>query len=191
MTDVEDMFRKSGALLEGHFVLHSGMHSPVYWEKIRVLQYPQYVTTLCGMIADYFRSVPIDLVAGPTTGGIILAYEVARQLGKRAVYAEAATAAEGGHKVFRRGADLQPGERILVVDDVMTAGGSVSDVIAAVKDRRAQLVGVGVLVDRSDKTPDFGVPLFSCHRTTAVTYAPATCPLCRAGVPLAKPGGVR
>ena len=187
MTDVQDMFRKSGALLEGHFVLHSGMHSPVYWEKIRVLQYPQYVTALCGMIADHFRSFPIDLVAGPTTGGIILAYEVARQLGKRAVYAES----EGDHKVFRRGAVLQPGERILVVDDVMTAGGSVNDVIAAVKERRAELVGVGVLVDRSDKTPDFGVPLFSCHRTTAVTYPPAACPLCKAGVPLAKPGGVR
>jgi len=187
MIDVEDMFRRSGALLEGHFVLHSGRHSPVYWEKIRVLQYPQYVSALCGMIADHFRSFPIDLVAGPTTGGIILAFEVARQLGKRAVYAEN----EGEHKVFRRGAALQPGERILIVDDVMTAGGSVNDVIAAVRERRAELIGVGVLVDRSDKTPDFGVPLFSCHRTTAVTYPPAACPLCKAAVPLTQPGGVR
>ncbi len=187
MIDVQEMFRKSGALLEGHFVLRSGLHSPVYWEKIRVLQHPPYVTALCGMIADHFRSFPIDLVAGPTTGGIILAFEVARQLGKRAVYAES----EGEHKVFRRGAVIQPGERILVVDDVMTAGGSVSDVIAAVREREAELVGVGVLVDRSDDTPDFGVPLFSCHRTTAVTYPANACPLCKAGVPLAKPGGIR
>lgn len=183
--NAEDMFRKSGAILEGHFVLHSGMHSPVYWEKIRVIQHPEYVTPLCGMIADHFRSFPIDLVAGPVTGGIILAFEVARQLGKYAVYAEN----DSNRKVFRRGASINPGDRILIVDDVLTAGGSINDVITAVNERQGKIIGIGILVDRSDTTLDFGVPLFSCLRTTAVTYPPDKCPLCAAGVPLTKPGG--
>jgi orotate phosphoribosyltransferase len=183
--NAEEMFRKSGAVMEGHFLLHSGMHSPVYWEKFRVLQYPEYVSQLCGMIAQHFHSTPIDLVAGPVTGGIILAFEVARQLGKRAIYAEN----EGNKKTFRRGAIINPGDRILIVDDVMTAGGSINDVVTAVNERQGKIVGVGVLVDRSDKTPDFGVPLFSCLRTTAIAYAPDKCPQCAAKVPLTKPGG--
>jgi len=182
----EEMFRKSGAVLEGHFLLHSGLHSRVYWEKFRVLQYPEYVSELCGMIARHFRSTPIDMVAGPATGGMILAFEVARQMGKRAIYAEK----EGDTKNFRRGAVVTPGDKILIVDDVMTAGGSINEVVAAVNERRGKLVGVGVLVDRSDKTPDFGVPLFSCLRTAAVTYAPEKCPLCAAKVPLTRPGGM-
>ena len=181
----EEMFRKSGAVLEGHFLLHSGMHSAVYWEKFRVLQYPEYVSQLCGMIARHFRDVPIDLVAGPATGGMILAFEVARQMGKRAIYAEK----EGDRKNFRRGAAIAPGDRILIVDDVMTAGGSINEVTAAINERQGKLVGVGVLVDRSDVTPDFGVPLYSCLRTTAVAYAPDKCPLCAAGMPLTRPGG--
>jgi orotate phosphoribosyltransferase len=183
--NVEEMFRKSGAVLEGHFLLHSGMHSPVYWEKFKVLQYPEYVTPLCGMIADHFRSYPIDLVAGPVTGGIILAFEVARQLKKRAIYAEN----EGDRKTFRRGAVINPGDRILIVDDVMTAGGSINDVIDAVNKRQGKIIGVGVLVDRSDKSPDFGVPLFSCLRTMAIAYSPDKCPQCATKIPLVKMGG--
>jgi orotate phosphoribosyltransferase len=137
------------------------------------------------MIAQHFRSTSIDLVAGPVTGGIILAFEVARQLGKRAIYAEN----EGNKKTFRRGAIINPGDRILIVDDVMTAGGSINDVVTAVNERQGKIIGVGVLVDRSDKTPDFGVPLFSCLRTTAIAYAPDKCPQCAAKVPLTKPGG--
>lgn len=181
---VENIFRQSGAVMDGHFLLHSGGHSPVYWEKFKVLQYPEYVTQLCSMIADRFRNTPIDLVAGPVTGGIILAFETGRQLGKRAIYAEN----EGSKKAFRRGAVIKPGDRILIVDDVMTAGSSVTDVITAVKERQGNLVGVGVLVDRSEKTPDFGVPLFSCLKTTAITYTPEKCPLCAAKVPLVKLG---
>jgi orotate phosphoribosyltransferase len=156
----------------------------VYWEKFKVLQYPEYVTPLCKMIADYFRATPVDLVAGPLTGGIILAFEVARQLGKRAIYAEN----EGGKKAFRRGAVVNPGDRILIVDDVMTAGGSITDVVNAVNERQGKVVGVGVLVDRSDRTPDFGVPLYSCLKTTAPTYPADKCPLCAAKVPLVKLG---
>ena len=118
----EEMFRKSVAILEGHFLLTSGRHSPVYWEKFRVMQYPHYVQQLCGMIADHYRKESIDLVAGPTTAGIILAFEVARQMGVRAIYAEKA---ENKTFVFKRGAAISPGDKVLVVDDVFTTGGSI------------------------------------------------------------------
>jgi orotate phosphoribosyltransferase len=184
--NIEDMFVKTGAVLQGHFLLTSGRHSPVYWEKFRILQHPDYVTRLCNMIADHFRNQRIDLVAGPTTGGIILAFEVARQLGTRAIYAERA---ETEGRVFRRGQTINPGERVLVVDDVLTAGGSIQDVITAVTALGGNVIGVCVLVERSEKSIDFGAPLFSCLRTVAKTYLPEDCPLCTAQIPLEKPGG--
>jgi len=186
MIDVEDLFVKAGAVLKGHFLLASGLHSPVYWEKFRVMQFPAYTEQLCGMIADHFRDEGIQMVAGPTTGGVILASEVARQLGTRAIYAERA---ESEGRMFRRGQSISPGERVLVVDDVMTAGGSIRDVIDAVIALNGKVVGIGVLVDRARQPVDFGVPLYSCLRTVAETYAPENCPQCAAGEPLIKPGG--
>ncbi len=185
MSDVEDIFVKAGAVLKGHFLLASGLHSPVYWEKFRVLQFPAYTEQLCAMIADHFRGKGIQMVAGPTTGGIILASEVARQLGTRAIYAERA---ESEGRTFRRGQSISPGERVLVVDDVMTAGGSIRDVIDAVSALDGKVVGVGVLVDRAMQPVNFGVPLYSCLRTVAETYTPEKCPQCAAGEPLVKPG---
>ncbi len=179
------MFEKSGALLKGHFRLTSGLHSPVYWEKARVLQYPAYTESLCRMIADHFRGYGAEVVAGPTTPGIILAYETARQLGVRAIFAEKA---ESGGREFRRGFEIAPGEKVLVVDDIMTTGGSVQDVLAAVTKLGGEVIGVGVLVYRSTSEPDFGAPFFACHRTETVTYKPESCPLCKAGVPLITPG---
>jgi len=184
--NAEEMFRKSGAVLDGHFVLTSGRHSPVYWEKFKVMQYPQYVQQLCGMIADHYRKESIDLVAGPTTAGIILAFEVGRQLGTRAIYAEKA---EIKTFAFKRGAAIDPGDRVLVVDDVLTTGGSIKEVISLVKERKGIVVGVGVLVDRTEEKFDFGAPLFGCVRAEAVSYAPDKCPLCAAKIPLVKPGG--
>jgi orotate phosphoribosyltransferase len=184
--NIEEMFVKTGAVLQGHFLLASGRHSPVYWEKFRILQHPDYVTRLCSMIADHFHNQHIDLVAGPTTGGVILAFEVARQLGTRAIYAERA---ETEGRVFRRVQTINPGERVLVVDDILTAGGSIRDVIAAVTALGGNVIGIGVLVERSEKSIDFGAPLFSCLRTVADTYLPEDCPLCAAQIPLEKPGG--
>ena len=184
--NVEEMFEKTGAVLKGHFLLASGRHSPVYWEKFRILQNPDYVTRLCSMIADHFRNQRVDLVAGPTTGGIIIAFEVARQLGKQAIYAERA---DPGGRAFRRGQTINPGERVLIVDDVLTGGGSIRDVVDAVTILQGNIIGVGVLVERSEKSIDFGVPLFSCLRTVAETYTPEDCPLCAVQVPLVKPGG--
>lgn len=182
---VEQMFEKSGAVLKGHFLLTSGLHSPVYWEKVRVIQFPEYTEKLCAMIADHYREAGATVVAGPTTPGIILAYETARQLGVRGIFAEKD---EAGGRIFRRGFHIDPGEKVLVVDDVMTTGGSVREVIAAVKKLEGNVIGVGVLVLRYAQEPDFGVPFYSCHRTEVVTYLPDKCPLCAAGIPLVKPG---
>jgi orotate phosphoribosyltransferase len=185
---VEEMFEKSGALLKGHFLLTSGLHSPVYWEKARVLQYPEYTEKLCHMIANHFRGQDISVVAGPTTPGIILSYETARQLGIRGIFAEKD---DSGSRIFRRGFNIDPGEKVLVVDDILTTGGSVREVIAAVKKLDGSVAGVGVLVDRSSQEPDFEVPFFSCHRTEVVTYQPSECPICSEGLPLIKPGSSR
>ena len=181
----EGIFIESGAVLQGHFLLTSGLHSPVYWEKFKILQYPQYTEQLCRMIADRFRGEKIDMVAGPTTGGIILAYETARQLGVRSIYAEK----EGDTRVFRRSLSIKPGDRVLVVDDILTTGGSAQQVVDAVKKLGGVVVGVGILVDRSTVPLDFGVPFFACLRTQAIAYSPEDCPLCREKVPLVRPGG--
>jgi orotate phosphoribosyltransferase len=180
----EEIFQKSGALLKGHFQLTSGLHSPVYWEKFRVLQFPNYTEPLCRMIADHFHNQKAQVVAGPTTGGIILAFEVARQLGVRGIFAEK----EGEERSFRRGFTVNPDERVLIVDDILTTGSSIREVIAAVKKLHGNIIGIGVLVDRSEQATDFGFPLFSCHRSATVAYRPEECPLCAAEVPLIKPG---
>jgi len=138
------------------------------------------------MIADHFRKQKIQLVAGPTTGGIILAFEVARQLGVRGVFAEKEGEKE---RAFRRGFTVNPGEHVLVVDDILTTGGSIREVMAAVAGLRGIVVGIGVLVDRSEQKIEFGVPLFSCLRSETITYPPQECPLCAAKIPLTRPGG--
>ncbi|MBM4447957.1 MAG: orotate phosphoribosyltransferase [Chloroflexi bacterium] len=183
-SETEEILQKSGALLKGHFLLTSGLHSPAYWEKFRILQFPGYTEQLCRMIADHFRHQRVQVVAGPTTGGIILAYEVARQLGVRGIFAEK----EGTERSFRRGFNIDAGERVLIVDDILTTGSSIREVIAAVKKLGGNIIGIGVLVDRSERTQDHGFPLFRCHRAATVAYRPEDCPLCAAGVPLIKPG---
>ncbi len=186
-TVVEDIFSRAGAYLEGHFLLASGKHSPFYLEKFQVLQWPQETERLCASIAESARGLGVQTVAGPTTGGIILAHEVARQLGVRAVYAE--RRADGPGREFRRGFLLQPGERVLVVDDIMSTGGSVQETIDAVRSSRADVVGVGVLVDRSAGQATFdGLPVIALWDVSIPTYAPDACPQCAHGVPLVKPG---
>ena len=186
MNNVEEIFEKSGAILKGHFLLASGRHSPVYWEKFQVLQYPNYAEQLCRMIATHFLEQRIQVVVGPTTGGIILAFEVARQLGVRGIFAEK----DGGERVFKRGFKIDPGERTLIVDDIMTKGGSIREVITAVRNQGGMIIGIGILVDRSEQSIDFGVPFFSCYRAVPPpTYMPENCPLCAEQIPLVKPSG--
>ena len=182
--EVEEIFQKSGAILNGHFLLASGLHSPIYWEKFRVLQFPSYTEQLCRKISTHFKRQRVQVVAGPTTGGIILAFEVARQLGVRGIFAEK----EGAERAFRRGFSINPGERVLIVDDILTTGSSIREVMAAVTKQGGIVIGIGVLVDRSEQGVEFGVPLFSCHRSIIPTYPPQDCPLCAAQIPLVKPG---
>lgn len=183
---VEKIFEDAGAIMHGHFVLTSGRHSPVYWEKFRVIEEPVATVKLCRMIADHYRNQGVDVVAGPTTGGIILAHEIARQLGVRSAFAEKV----GNSRAFRRGVAIQPEDSLLIVDDILTTGTSLKDVIDAVKTVGAKVVGIAVLVDRSDNGVELGFPLFSCLRSPAVSYAPDACPLCKEHRPLTKLGGI-
>ncbi len=184
--EVERVFRDAGAFQEGHFVLASGRHSPRYLEKFQVLQWPARTERLCADIAEWARTLALDTVAGPTTGGIILAHEVARQLDARAVYAERAD--DGHGREFRRGFQLDAGERVLVVDDIMTTGGSVQETIDAVARSGAAVVGAAVLVDRSGGQARLRVPLHALWTLDIPTYDAAVCPLCAKGVPVTKPG---
>ena len=184
MENVEAIFEKAGAVLKGHFLLTSGLHSRIYWEKFRILEFPNYTEQLCGLIASHFAGQKVERVAGPTTGGIILAYEVARQLGVPDIFAER----EEVGRAFRRGFRLTPGERVLVVDDVLTTGKSVRETMAAVTEQGGRVIGIGVLVDRSEEELDFGVPLYSCLRSKTEVFEPENCPQCAAGIPLTKPG---
>jgi len=184
--EVERIFREAGAFREGHFVLASGKHSPRYLEKFQVLQWPVRTAELCADIAEWARALAPRSVAGPTTGGIILAHEVARQMALRAVYAERTESGRG--REFRRGFELGSDERVLVVDDIMTTGGSVQETIDAVRDAGARVVGAAVLVDRSGGAATLEVPLHALWRVDIPTYAPVDCPQCAAGVPVLKPG---
>jgi orotate phosphoribosyltransferase len=180
--EAERLLRDAGAVLEGHFQLSSGRHSPLYVEKFRLLERPPQTEALCRMIAEWARPLAPTLVAGPTTGGVIISYETARQLGLRGIFAEKDEASGG--RSFRRGFSLAPGDRVLVVDDVLTTGGSVREVIEAVRRLGAEVAGVGVLVDRAGGKIDFGAPFFACLQLELPTYEPAACPLCREGVTL-------
>ncbi len=184
--EVERIFSDAGAFRQGHFVLASGKHSPRYLEKFQVLQWPRQTERLCAAIAEWARSRNVETVAGPTTGGIILAHEVSRQLGTRAVYAERVDGAPG--RIFRRGFQLARGERVLVVDDIMTTGGSVHETIAAVRSPGADVIGVAVLVDRSGGNATLDVPLHALWSLDIATYAPSECPLCARGISVTKPG---
>jgi orotate phosphoribosyltransferase len=185
-SDVERVFRESGALREGHFILASGRHSPLYLEKFQVLQHPAETERLCAALAAWARLLDIETVAGPTTGGVILAHEVARQLGVRAIYAERRE--NGAGREFRRGFALRPGERVVVVDDIMTTGGSVHETLDAVRSAGGHVAGAAVLVDRSGGAADVDVPIEALWRLDIPSYAPGDCPLCAKGTAATHPG---
>jgi orotate phosphoribosyltransferase len=181
--DLGDMLKKYGVLREGHFLLTSGKHSDKYFEKFRILEQPPVCEAFATAVAERFRKENVSVVCGPTTGGIIIAYEVARQLGCRCVIAEKA---ELGRKIGR-GFRLGPEDRVLVVDDVLTTGGSIKETLAAIEPSGAKVIGVGVYVDRSAGV-DFGAPLFGAYQQQVATYEPSGCPLCAKGIPLEEPG---
>jgi orotate phosphoribosyltransferase len=198
----EALFRRSGALREGHFLLKSGRHGDAYVEKFAVLSDPAATSELCGFWAarhrDDDRSPTVDLVAGPTTGGVILAFETGRQLGVRSIFAEEVRGDDGAtRREFRRGFRIEPGERVLLVDDILTTGGSLLSMIPAVESMGGEIIECAVLVDRSGGRPTLTSPstgrvysLRALWRLELPTYEPGpeTCPLCAAGRPIHAPG---
>src|SRR5215210_3292199 len=183
---VLETLRASGALKEGHFVLSSGRHSDRYIEKFDLLRQPKATSEACRLIAECFRDVEIDVVVGPTTGGVILAFEVARQVGVVAAYAERSTTSQTARE-FRRGTTFSPKSRVLVVDDILTTGGSLRETLDALAIHPVEVAGVAVLVDRSGGEADLGVPYVALARMDIETWDPAECPLCGRGDPIVKP----
>lgn len=181
---VLEIFRETNALLEGHFQLTSGLHSPQYFQCARVLQYPKYLHLLAGEIAKHFEYSEIEVVVSPAIGGIVVGTEVGRMLHARTMFAER----KDGQMALRRGFELRPGERTLIVEDVVTTGGSVFEVEALVQQSRATLAGVGYIVDRSNGKIKFNAKHFSVLQLDVVTYEAAQCPLCKDGIELIKPG---
>jgi orotate phosphoribosyltransferase len=179
------IFIESGALMEGHFRLTSGRHSNRYMQCAQVLQYPHYTEQLAAHIAEKYAGEKIDFVIGPAMGGIIVSYEVARQLRVPGIFCER----ENGTMALRRGFKLGPGDRVLVVEDVVTTGGSVVEVMDIVRQCGAEVVGIAVLVDRSGGKVDFGVRKEAVLSMDIESWEAAECPLCKAGLGEAvKPG---
>jgi len=183
--DIMDVFERTGAVMRGHFILTSGLHSDIYMQCARVLQYPEYTELLVQNITSAFEGEEIDLVIGPAVGGIIVAYETGRQLGVPALFTER----ENGEMTLRRGFNITEGARVLVVEDVVTTGGSVKEVIEVVKNKEGIVAGVGLLVDRSGGKIDFGIKKEAVLTLDVRTYKPGDqCPMCRKGIPAVKPG---
>lgn len=183
--EVEDMLFETSAIMEGHFLLTSGLHSPRYVEKFNVLQRPEYTEKLCRAMAAKFVDANIETVVGPVTGGILLAHETGKALGTRAIFTER----ENGKMTFRRGFTLHKGERVLIVEDIVTTGGSIREVIDVVKAHGGVPVAVSMLVDRSGGRATFGdVPGTALLHMDVQTYEPDNCPLCKKGIPITKRG---
>ena len=182
--EILKIFRETSALLEGHFILTSGLHSPAYFQCAKVFQYPWHAEKLSRDIADHFRREKIDAVVSPAVGGIVFGQEVGRLLGVRAIFTERVE----GRMALRRGFELSAGEKVLVAEDVTTTGGSVKEVMEAVHAAGAEVVAVTAVVDRSGGRAQFDVPYFSLMKMDVTTYDPKDCPLCQAGSVAVKPG---
>jgi orotate phosphoribosyltransferase len=181
---VIDEFKQTGALLEGHFQLTSGLHSTVYLQCARVLQFPEKAETFGRAIAEKFAEAGIQLVASPAIGGIVIGHEVARALGARFIWTER----EGGEMTLRRGFTVSPGEKTLVVEDVITTGGSTRETIEALKRAGAEVVGAASIIDRSGGSVEVGVPRVALATLRVLSVEPSICEACESGEPVIKPG---
>jgi orotate phosphoribosyltransferase len=184
MDEIINIFRESGALLQGHFQLTSGLHSPTYFQCALVLQYPQYCHLLAQKIVNRFIKYQPDAVISPAIGGIVIGQEVGRQLGIRTIFSER----QDGTMQLRRGFSIKANENLLVCEDVVTSGGSVYEVLNLLKQNDARAIGIGYIVDRSNGKVKFGIEQYCVMQLDAETYNPQSCPLCKAGLPIIKPG---
>jgi orotate phosphoribosyltransferase len=181
---VLDLFRRVGALLEGHFRLTSGLHSPGYLQCALVLQHPHEAERCGALLADRVRGLGAETVLSPALGGIVIGHEVARALGVRAIFAER----QDGKLTLRRGFTISPGEKVLVVEDVVTTGGSTRETIDVARAAGAVVVGAASIIDRSGGDQSLDVPYHALATVALPTYQPESCPLCAAGSPVVKPG---
>ena len=184
---VESLFADAGALLDGHFLLKSGRHAGRYLEKFLVLQHPRYGVELCRRFAEVLAPYEPALIVGPTTGGVLLSFETARQLGAsvRAAFAEPM---EGGGRALRRAWRIGPDDRVVLVDDILTTGASLVETVEAVRTAGVQPVAAAIMVDRSVAPVELGFPLHALGRIEVPSWSAADCPLCREDLPLRKPG---
>lgn len=182
--EVIERFRNTGALLEGHFVLSSGLHSTQYLQCALVLQYSSEAEAFGRAVAEHFSEQQVETVVAPAIGGIVIGWEVARALGVRSIWTER----EEGRMTLRRGFAVRPGERVLVVEDVVTTGGSTRETIDALRDAGALVVGAASIIDRSGGRADVGVPRVALATLDVPVHAPSDCPLCAEGIPAIKPG---
>jgi len=181
---VLEIFRRTGAFLEGHFILTSGAHSPHYFQCARVLQYPEYNVLFSTEIANRFSNSNINVVVSPAVGGIVLGTEIGRQLNARTIFTER----ENGRMTLRRGFSIGEGENVLICEDVVTTGGSVLEIIGIVKECKANLAGVGFIIDRTNGKVDFGVEQFSLGKVEAIKYSDDDIPDWLSKIPVTKPG---
>ncbi len=182
--EVLQIFREHSALLEGHFILSSGLHSDRYIQCALVLQHPRVAEKLCSELAAKLRHLGVAVVAAPALGGVLVAHEVARALGVRALFTER----QDGVMTLRRGFRLSAGEPTLVVEDVITTGLSTRETMQCVEQAGGKVLGVGALIDRSGGKADLGVPKAALATLSVQNFQPQECPLCKAGVPTSKPG---
>lgn len=183
--EIEVILEKAEVLLNGHFILTSGRHSNQYMQCAKISQYPEYNKLVAECLVEKFQDKKIDVVIAPAVGGIVFGYEVARQLNVKNLFAER----ENGKMTLRRGFEIQKGQKVLVVEDVVTTGGSVKEVIEVVREHGGDVLGVGVLVDRSQGKASFDVPFKSVYEANVVAYDALDCPLCKEGSTKAiKPG---
>ena len=182
--EIKDLFLKSGAFMEGHFKLTSGLHSPQYINKFDLLSKPEYAAPLLEEMASRWRDKNVEIVVGPAVGGIILSYEVARHLNINGIFLER----NNGAMTLSRGFKIKPNQRVLVVEDVVTTGGSVKEVCDVVNKAGGNVLGISLMVDRSGGKANFGIETNSLLTLDLETYIPDDCPLCHDGISLSTPG---
>lgn len=182
--EIKKTLTDSAAFLEGHFLLTSGRHSDKYIEKIKLIQDPTKVSLLCNELAQKFSDFDFNAVVSPAMGGIVLGYEVARSLNKKFIFSQR----KEGKMTIRSGFSLQPTDKVIIIEDIVTTGGSVFEVIDCVKNAGAEIVGIGIIADRTNGKVDFEYPTKSLLQMNIKSYKAKECPLCKQNVPLVKPG---